>query len=176
VPEVKRPKKDAKPPEKLDSRTDKRDDGPKTTTGPKKPEKSQKAIRKKIPQGLTQEQFDEAGKILRKDAGHLSDDIAVQGSRASHTAKETSDIDFAVKVPPDKFDSLIKERFGTPNPGSAKERTMQHAIKTGKIQAGEAGLRKTRKQLQKQLGMKVDLSIIKNGGTFDKAPYIQVPK
>jgi hypothetical protein len=97
-------------------------------------------------------------------------------SRASHTAKQTSDIDFAVKVPPDKFDSLIKDRFGTPNPGSAKERTMQHAIKTGKIQAGEAGLRRTRKQLQKQLGMKVDLSIIKNGGAFDKAPYIQVPK
>jgi hypothetical protein len=32
VPEVKSPKKDARPPDKLDNRTDKRDDGPKTTT------------------------------------------------------------------------------------------------------------------------------------------------
>jgi tRNA(Arg) A34 adenosine deaminase TadA len=31
VPEIKSPKKDARPPDKLDNRTDKRDDGPKTT-------------------------------------------------------------------------------------------------------------------------------------------------
>lgn len=174
MPDVDSPKKTKKLEKtgKKEYGNDKKD-GPKTTIDP---EKGPKAIREKLPHGLTQEQFDAAGKILRKDAGHLSDDIAVHGSRAGHTAKQTSDIDFAVKVPPDKFDSLVKDRFGAPNPGSAKERTMQHAIETGKIQAGEAGLRGTRKQLQKQLGMQVDLSVIKTGGAFDKGPYIQVPK
>jgi hypothetical protein len=41
VPEVKSLRKDARPPDKLDNRTDKRDDGPKTTPGdPKKPNKA----------------------------------------------------------------------------------------------------------------------------------------
>ena len=47
----------------------------------------------------------------------------------------------------DKFDSLINQYFKLPNPGSAKERTMLHAIETGKIQAGEAKLSGLRKEL-----------------------------
>ncbi|MFI7285123.1 hypothetical protein ACIBRY_00375 [Streptomyces anulatus] len=46
---------------------------------------------------------------------------------------------------------------------------------TGKIQAGEAGLRSLRKALEAQLGMEVDLSIIRRGGPFDNPPYIRVP-
>jgi predicted nucleotidyltransferase len=130
---------------------------------------------KRIPQGLTQAQFDDAARLLRSNAGHLSDDIAVHGSRASGTAKATSDIDFAIRVSPEQFDELVKLRFDTPNPGSAKLRTMQHAIETGKIQAGEAGLSGIRRQLQKQLEMKVDLSVIKTEGAFDQGPYISIP-
>ncbi len=62
-----------------------------------------------------------------------------------------------------KFDSLINQYFKTPNPGSAKERTMLHAIETGKIQAGEAKLSGLRKELQEIFGMEVDISIIKQG-------------
>lgn len=102
--------------------------------------------------------------------------MVVQGSRAAGTAKPTSDIDFAVRVSPEKFDELIKSRFGTPNPGTAKERTMQHAIETGKIQAGEAGLRPLRKELEQLLGMEVDISIIRRGGPFDNPPTIPLPK
>jgi len=58
------------------------------------------------------------------------------------------------------FDELIKERFNSPNPGSAKERTMLHAIETGNIQAGEAGLRGLRKELEEIFEMDVDISII----------------
>ena len=66
------------------------------------------------------------------------------------------------------------EAFGTPNKGSALERTMENAMKTGKIQAGEAGLSGLRKNLEKLLGMKVDVSIIKKGGAFDNGAQIPV--
>ena len=106
-----------------------------------------------IPQGLTSEQFSNASKLIRQKVGDISDDIVVQGSRAGVTAKATSDIDFAIRVSPEQFDDLVKQKFGTPNVGSAKERTMLNAIKTGKIQSGEAGLRGLRKQLQEMVLM-----------------------
>ncbi|MGG3025332.1 nucleotidyltransferase domain-containing protein, partial [Brevibacillus parabrevis] len=128
----------------------------------------------KIPQGLTQAQFDKASSMIREKVGHISDDIVVQGSRAKGTAKPTSDIDIAIRVPAEKFDELIQSSFSKvkpPNPGSAKEKTMLHAIETGKIQSGEAKLSKFREQLQQELGMDVDISIIKIGGPFDNPPF-----
>jgi len=129
-----------------------------------------------IPQGLTSEQFNIASSMIRQKVGSISDDIVVQGSRAKGTARTDSDIDFAVRVSPEKFDELITQRFGTPNPGSSKERTMQHAIETGKIQSGEAGLRSLRKELQEVLGMEVDISIIKKGGPFDNGTQMPLPE
>ncbi|WP_338125203.1 nucleotidyltransferase domain-containing protein [Paenibacillus dendritiformis] len=131
----------------------------------------------KIPQGLTKEQFEKVSAMIREKVGHLSDDIVVQGSRAKGTAKPTSDIDFAIRVSPEKFDELIKDSFSKvkpPNPGSAKEKTMLHAIETGKIQSGEAKLSKFREQLQQELGMDVDISIIKIGGPFDNPPFTPI--
>jgi hypothetical protein len=52
---------------------------------------------------------------------------------------------------------------------------MLHAIETGKIQSGEAGLRSLRKQLEKLLGLDVDISIIRSGGPFDNGPMIPIP-
>jgi RHS repeat-associated protein len=129
----------------------------------------------KIPQGLTQSQFDRASSMIREKVGHISDDIVVQGSRAKGTAKPTSDIDIAIRVPTEKFDVLIQNSFSKvkpPNLGSAKEKTMLHAIETGKIQSGEAKLSRFREQLQQELGMDVDISIIKIGGPFDNPPFI----
>ncbi|WP_425576149.1 putative T7SS-secreted protein, partial [Streptomyces axinellae] len=127
------------------------------------------------PQGITQEKFDEMSQMVRERAGHLGDDIVVQGSRAAGTARLESDIDLAIRVSPQKFDELISERFGKPNPESAKERTMNWAVETGKIQSGEAGLRSLRKALEKHLGMDVDISVIRRGGPFDNPPFIKVP-
>lgn len=128
----------------------------------------------KVPQGLTQAQFDKVSSMIREKVGHISDDIVVQGSRAKGTAKPTSDIDIAIRVPSEKFDELVQSSFSKvkpPNPGSAKEKTMLHAIETGKIQSGEAKLSKFREQLQQELGMDVDISIIKIGGPFDNPPF-----
>jgi hypothetical protein len=52
---------------------------------------------------------------------------------------------------------------------------MLHAVETGKIQAGEAGLRATRRELEQLLGMPVDISVTKRGGAFDQGPYIPIP-
>ena len=71
-----------------------------------------------------------------------------------------------------RFDSLINQYFKTPNPGSAKERTMLHAIKTGKIQSGEAKLKGLRLELEEIFGMDVDISVIKIDGPFDNPPFI----
>lgn len=127
---------------------------------------------KVLPQGITQESYTKASELIRNNVGDISDDIMVQGSRAAGTAKATSDIDIAIRVSDDSFNELINKYFKSPNSGSAKERTMLHAIETGKIQAGEAGLRGLRKQLEGIFNMEVDISIIKKGGSFDNPPYI----
>jgi RHS repeat-associated protein len=127
----------------------------------------------KVPQGLSSGEFKAMSKSVFEEIGTMSDNVVVQGSRASGVAKLESDIDIAIKVNPKKFDELIVEKFGKPNPGSAKYKTMEHAIKTGKIQSGEAKLSGLRKQLEKLLGKEVDISIIKEGGKFDNG--VQIP-
>lgn len=125
-----------------------------------------------IPQGLSEEQFAELSKKVRSAVAHLGSDVQVHGSRAAGTAQPTSDLDLAIRVSPERFEELLSQCFGTPNPGSAKEKTMQHARTTGKIQAGEAGLRRVRKDLETDLGIPVDISVIREGGPFDQGPYL----
>jgi len=125
-----------------------------------------------LPQGMTPEQFQRMSQKVRAGTSQYGNDVRVHGSRASGTAHADSDIDIAVRVPKDKFNQFVQERFGKPNPGSAKERTMQHAIQTGKIQAGEAGLRGLRQSVAQDTGMDVDISVIQIGGEFDKGPWI----
>lgn len=127
-----------------------------------------------IPQGLNEQDFKVMSQRVINRVGNITDDIVVQGSRAKGTASIVSDIDVAVKVNSKQFDLLIIKSFGNPNVNSAKWKTMQHAIKTGKIQAGEAGLRDVRKNLEKLLGMDVDISIIKKGGPFDNGTQIPI--
>jgi hypothetical protein len=125
-----------------------------------------------VPQGLTEEQFAALSATVRAAVAHLGPDVQVQGSRAGGTAAAESDLDLAIRVSPERFVQLVRECFGTPNAGSAKARTMQHALQTGKIQAGEAGLRPLRKALESALGIAVDISIVCIGGPFDQGPYL----
>lgn len=125
-----------------------------------------------VPQGLTEEQFAAISLKVRQAVAHLSDDIQVHGSRVTGTAQPDSDLDLAVRVDAERFEQILAERFGIPNSGSAKERTMLRARETGKIQAGEAGLRSLRIALEDDLGMEVDISVICEGGLFDQGPYL----
>ncbi|WP_327110935.1 hypothetical protein OG206_00330 [Streptomyces sp. NBC_01341] len=129
-----------------------------------------------VPQGISSSQFSKISSMLRErgvgDIGKLS----VQGSRASQHVTDGSDLDIAVLVPPRKFDRMIAESFGTPNSGSSRDKTRIHAIRVGKITAGDVKprLSKVRDALQETLGVKVDLSVIKIGGEFDDGPYIDI--
>lgn len=49
---------------------------------------------------------------------------------------------------------------------------MLHAIKTGKIQSGEAKLKGLRLELEEIFRMEVDISIIKQGGTFIMSYFV----
>jgi hypothetical protein len=124
--------------------------------------------------GIGKNQLAEITVIIRNGTTHIGDDVVFQGSRVSGAANELSDLDIAVRVSAEDFAELIAKRFGTPNPGSAKESTMLHAIETGKIQAGEAGLSGLRKQIQRIIGVDVDISVIQRGGHFDNGPTLPV--
>ena len=128
-----------------------------------------------LPEGVSPGQLDDAARRIRSTVGDLGDDVIVQGSRAGHSARSGSDIDFGLRVDPDRYEELVRQRFGTPNPGSAKERTMLEALERGRIHTGEAGLRQLRTSLQEALGRKVDISVIKRGGLFDAEPWLPVP-
>jgi nucleotidyltransferase-like protein len=125
-----------------------------------------------VPQGLSEEQFAALSARVRSAAGHYSDDNQIQGSRVVGTARPDSDIDIAIRVSRERFDEIVQQRFGIPNVGSAKERTMQHAQVSGKLQAGEAGLRSLRMAEEAEFGLEVDISVICIGGQFDAPPYI----
>ena len=58
-----------------------------------------------LPQGISQEQFSNASKLLRDRVGDISNDIVVQGSRAKGTAKPTSDIDILIIKQGGAFDN-----------------------------------------------------------------------
>jgi hypothetical protein len=70
----------------------------------------------------------------------------------------------------------MRKAFKSPNPGSSRERTMRHAARVGKITSGDAGLRSVRVQLQEELGKKVDVSVIRIGGEFDRGPWVPIPR
>lgn len=133
-------------------------------------------MRRSLPQGISSAQFQQMSKVLtdKLKALGLDGQIGVHGSRAKGTARPDSDIDIAIVVDDATFDEQVRKAFGTPNPGSAKERTMQHAIDTGKIQTGEARLRREAEAIEAITGKDVQISIIKKGGQFDQPPYIPI--
>jgi len=128
-----------------------------------------------VPDGLTADQFTQLSSDLRSGAGKYGDDIRVQGSRAAGVSQPGSDIDVAIRVDPEQFDAIIRERFGNPNPGSNKEATMLHALESGKIQRGELGLSGFGKQLARKYGFAdSDISVILRGGATDNGPWVKL--
>lgn len=127
---------------------------------------------RRVPQGIDPAAFQRACELVRERAGHLGGEIMVQGSRAKGTARPDSDMDIAILVDLDRFDEILKDSFKRPNPGSANERTMQHAIAKGKIHARQLGLSALAKELKVIIGVEVDISVIQRDGLFDQPPYV----
>lgn len=130
------------------------------------------SLRAMPPQGLSTDQFTDVSRTVRTKAGEmaLGSDIVVQGSRAERTARPTSDLDLAIRVPAERFDQFLnnESRLASPNPGSAAERTRTNAEANGIVQRGEARLSPTGRAIEQRLGMDVDLSVVRRGGAFDQ--------
>jgi len=125
-----------------------------------------------LPEGLTREQLARAAGRIRAAAGHLGDDVVVQGSRAGHSARPASDVDFGIRVPPERYAELIREFFGEAAgvPGEARA----NAVERGRIFWRRAGLKDLHDALRDDLGRKVDLAVIERGGLFDGEPWLRV--
>jgi hypothetical protein len=124
--------------------------------------------------GLDRWQWHTLGRV-RPEVSRYGGEVFIHDSRANGTFRPDSDIDIAIRVESARFNQILEERFGRPAFGSAKYKTMIHAAKTGKIQAGELGLSGFRRQLANDLGIDIDISLIRKYGPFDNGPYIRVP-
>jgi hypothetical protein len=123
-----------------------------------------------LPEGVGADQLAAAAARIRSGASGLTGDVVVQGSRAGHSARAGSDIDFGLRVPADRYDRLIEDCFG--------DRTTEaraNAVTRGRIFSRHAGLTGLRTALESDLDRKVDLAIIKRGGMFDNEPWLRVP-
>lgn len=125
-----------------------------------------------LPEHVQPETWNHAAHLLQDKAHELGGEAGVQGSRVAGTHRPDSDIDFGIKVNGHRFDELLQQRHQHVTPGSNLWETLRVAGERGRIHGGEAGLRQLRKQLERELGMEVDLSVIKHGGLFDQGPWI----
>lgn len=131
-----------------------------------------------VPQGLSDRQAAQTADAVIDQARQmgLGDDVVAQGSRVNGTARPNSDLDLAIRVSPEKFDNFLNtdSRLATANPGSSKAATRDWSIDNGIIQRGEARLSPTGRALEAQLGMDVDLSVVRQGGAFDQGPSMDM--
>jgi hypothetical protein len=127
-----------------------------------------RAVRNR-PEGLSAEQLAAAAARIRSGAAGLADDVVVQGSRAAHSARAGSDVDFGLRVAPERYEELVRECFGE-RTGEARA----NAVERGRIFWRHAGLKELHDGLQSDLGRKVDLAIIRRGGRFDNEPWLPV--
>ena len=125
-----------------------------------------------LPGHVTADNWNTAARLVQEKARELGGHAGVQGSRVAGTHRPNSDIDYGVKVSQQRFDDFLDQRRQTLTPGSARWKTLEVAAERGRIHGGEAGLRPLRKQLERELGMEVDLSLIKRGGLFDNGKWI----
>lgn len=132
----------------------------------------------RLPEGVTRSQFSDIGNVFRKGLD-LEANVVVQGSRVTGNITGASDLDIAVRVTPETFDAMVAKRWSNVKPDSARARTRDWAVETGKITAGDSvpKLSGLRSQIQDILGDEVghvDVSIIKMGGAFDNGPFIGI--
>ncbi|GAA4919704.1 RHS repeat-associated core domain-containing protein [Streptomyces coeruleoprunus] len=132
-----------------------------------------------VPEGFTPTQMNQIRAVFQGRLD-IESNIVVQGSRVTGNIHSKSDVDIAVRVTPATFDALIAKRWPKPpNPGSNNADTREHAIKTGKITAGDVRpkLSPFRKDVVTILGDTVDhvdVSVIRMGGPFDRGPFIDI--
>jgi hypothetical protein len=146
--------------------------------------------------------FESFGKALREGVAGRSapsggipvptENAAVQGSAVYRGSP--NDIDVALLVDQKQFDKLIEQSFSNQvtkvrargidplrmtisDAETAKERTLANAVQTGIIRRDDLvpRLSGVRDNLEVVAGSKVDLSVVRRGGQFDRGPYFPIP-
>ncbi|NJK65010.1 MAG: nucleotidyltransferase domain-containing protein [Synechococcaceae cyanobacterium SM2_3_1] len=132
----------------------------------------------RVPQGLTEEQFQDISSLIRQRTLRYGNDIRVQGSRAACTARPDSDIDIAIRVSTEDFYRILNDptlsKLSNPNPGSALERTRQRAIAQGRILIDFNRLGGLSREVQSILCIKTQIAIVEIGKDFDQGPWINL--
>lgn len=124
-----------------------------------------------LPDGVDRDRLRAAATLIREQAAHYGDDVIVQGSRAGWSARAASDIDIGLRVSPERFEEVLRARFG--DPVSVEFAGFLAACRDkGIIHVRRAGLRSLGVELESVLGHKVDLSVIRRGGRFDQEPWL----
>ena len=99
--------------------------------------------------------------------------MIVQGSRAGYSIRPGSDIDIGLRVSPERFEQVLRDRFG--DPVSAEfAGLMADCRRKGIVHVRRAGLLPLRKELEPILDCKIDLSVIRRGGSFDREPWLPI--
>jgi hypothetical protein len=136
----------------------------------------------KAPVGLSSSEFSSVSRVLRRELSDVSDDIVIQGSRASGRAGTFSDLDIAVKVSPERFDKIVEDRFTGNIPKSRLDR-LGPAVKDGRIFARDAGIVQVRNKVAKVLNIsnklakqQIQITIVKKGGNFDNGTQIPIER
>ena len=131
-------------------------------------------------QGFTERQFRKfrrgARRVVR-EANLPKGELAVHGSRASGTARPSSDVDIALIVDEDAFFDFAQARISSVRPGTRLHRTLLHAARQGKL-SRFAISREFNEILARELlphsPYDVDFSIIKKGSKFDNGPFVSL--
>lgn len=127
-----------------------------------------------LPEGVTRAQADEARQLIRAQAGHYGDDVIVQGCRAEYRAEGICDIDIGLRVSPEEFTRIHRERFVGKVPTRPEKDAMVNSAKNGIVHTNRAGMKSLWEDLEEALGMDVDISVIRRGGAFDQEPWIRL--
>jgi predicted nucleotidyltransferase len=142
------------------------------------------------PQGMTEEQFRRVSLRLRERlkeeagrTGDLGDDIFVHGSRGRGDAGSDADLDIGIRVSAERFDDLLRARLARVKPEGDKWKTLQEAVRQGRLHSGEVGISGIKREIQRLindvmgLGFKegVQVTVIREAGPFDAGPFIPLP-
>ena len=128
-----------------------------------------------LPQGLDRAQATQAADLIRRRAAHYGDDVVVQGSRAGYSVRPGSDIDIGMRVSPERFEQVIRARYSDVHEGPALDKFVAERMEHGIIHSRRAGLHPVVREIQRTVGCRVDLSVIRRGGPFDTEPWLRLP-
>jgi hypothetical protein len=124
-----------------------------------------------LPDGIDRAPLRAAAALIRTRAGHYGDDVIVQGSRAGWSARAASDIDIGLRVSADRFEQILRDRFGDPVTADWAGQ-LDRCREKGIVHARRAGMRALGAELESILGCKVDISVIRHGSRFDQEPWL----